>query len=136
MVKLAVFLALNGAVVLTIGIVGGLFLYRAILRKGNEAAWHLVHSGVSGRGVMLIALAAIIHLPVLPMLLLSALVWLVIIFTWTSTLAMFLVAVSGERGFRYNGSLTNRLVYILYVIGTIAIFPACLLLIVGLLNAL
>jgi hypothetical protein len=136
MENLAVHLALHGAVVLTVSLLAGLFLYRSILRNRNEAAWHLVHAGGSGRGVMLIALAAIIHLPALPFWQLSTLVWLVIFFTWTSMLAMIIRAVSGERGLRCKGSNANKLVYILYALGTIAIFPACLLLISGLLNAL
>lgn len=136
MEKLAIHLALHGAVVLTVSLFGGLFLYRTILKKRNVAAWHLVHSGGSGRGIVLLALAAIIHLLALPLWQLSTLVWLVIFFTWTSMLAMIIAAVSGERGLRCNGSNTNKLVYILYVLGTIAIFPACSLLIFGLLNAL
>ena len=134
--KLAIHLALHGAVVLTVSLFGGLFLYRAILKNKNEAAWHLVHSGGSARGIMLIALAAIIHLPALPLWQLSTLAWLMIFFTWASMLAMITTAVSGERGFGFFGSNTNKLVYILYVLGAIAVFPACLLLIFGLLNAL
>jgi hypothetical protein len=51
-------------------------------------------------------------------------------------LAMIIAAVSGERGLRCNGSNTNKPVYILYAPGTIAIFPACSLLVFGLLKAL
>jgi len=135
--KLAIHLALHGILVLTVSIIAGLFLYRAILlNKNKEAVWHLVHAGGSVRGVMLIALAAIIHLPVLSLWQLSTFVWLIIFFTWTSMLAMIIAAFSGERGLRLEGSHTNKLVYILYGLGTLAVFPACLLLIVGLLNAL
>jgi hypothetical protein len=134
--RLAILLALHGALVLTVSIFGGLFLYRSILKNQNEAAWHLLHSGGTARGIMLIALAAIIHIPALPLWQLSTLVWLIIFFTWTSMLAMIIAAVSGERGLGFFGSNTNKLVYILYVLGTIAIFPACLLLILGLLNVL
>lgn len=134
--RLAIHLALHGAAVLTVSLFGGLFLYRAILASNREAAWHLLHSGGSVRGVMLIALAAIIQLPVLPLWQLSTATWLIIFFTWTSVLAMLIAAVSGERGLRCSGSNTNKLVYILYALGTVAIFPACSLLIFGLLNAL
>ncbi|MGD8999658.1 MAG: hypothetical protein PVF75_04520 [Granulosicoccaceae bacterium] len=134
--SLAIQLALHGALVLTVSILGGLFLYRAILNNKKEAAWHLLHAGGSVRGVMLIALAAIIHLPDLPLWQLSILAWLMIFFTWTSVLAMLIAAASGERGLRYNGSNANKLVYVLYGVGTIAIFPACLLLIYGLFKVL
>jgi len=134
--RVAVHLALHGAAVLTISLVAGLLLYRTILQKQDVASWHLVHASVSARGVMLIAMAAIIHLPALPLWLLSTAAWLAIAFVWTSTAAMVLRAVSGERGLRYDGSFANRLVFILYVLGTIAIFPACAVLIVGLVKAL
>jgi len=35
-----------------------------------------------------------------------------------------------------SGSIANKLVYVLYGLGTIAIFPGCLLLILGLFKAL
>lgn len=134
--NLSVHLALHGVLVLTISILGGLFLYKAILHKANVADWHLLHAGVSARGIMLIALAAIIHFPVLPLWQLSIAVWLTIYFVWTSTLAMVLRAISGELGFKWSSSSTNNLIYVLYVSGTIAIFPACVLLIFGLYKAI
>jgi hypothetical protein len=85
---------------------------------------------------MLIALAAIIHLPALPASQLTLLVWLVIYFVWTSTLAMLIRAVTGEPGFKFSGSSTNRLVFVLYASGVVALFPGLFLLIVGLLKAL
>lgn len=136
MEKLAIHLALHGAAILTISLLAGLFLYSSILKNKNVAAWHLVHAGGSGRGVMLIALAAIMPLPKLPFWQLSTLIWLVIFFTWTSMLAMIIRAFSGKRGLRCEGSNANKLVFILYALGTIAIFPAFLLLIAGLINAL
>ena len=135
--QLAIHLALHGAIVLTISIIAGLCLYGAILKKiKNEAAWHVVHAGGTVRGVMLIALAAIIQLPVLPLWQLSTAVWLIIFFVWTSMLAMILAAVTGDRGLGLSGSIANKLVYVLYGVGTVAIFPGCLLLIFGLYKAL
>ena len=134
--KLTFHLALHGSVVLTASLVGGLILYLVILKKTNYAAWHLLHAGGSARGVMLIALAAIIHLPVLPPWQLSALAWLMIFFAWASTLAMLIAAISGERGFSLSGSSTNKLIFILYGLGVVTVFPACFLLIFGLLKAL
>ena len=85
---------------------------------------------------MLLALAATIHLPVLPQWLLATAAWLAIAFVWTSTSAMVIRAVSGERGLRCEGSAPNRAVFILYGVGTVTIFPACAVLIAGLVNAL
>jgi len=132
MESLPLYLALNGAAALTVGLVAGLLLYRANLINGNVPGWHLLHSGGSARGILLIALAGMVRLLVLPPWQLAALVWLMVFFVWTSVFAMFIVATSGERGFGWNGSIANKLAYILYVVGTVAVFPAVFLL----LNAL
>ena len=134
--ELAIYLALHGVAVLFVSVFGGVLLHKAILKDKNEAGWHLLHAGGSARGILLIALAAIIHLPALPFWQLSTLAWLIIFFSWTSTLAMLLVAITGERGFGWFGSNTNKFIYLLYVLGAIAIFPAFLLLMIGLINAL
>lgn len=134
--RLAIHLALNGALVLTVSLFAGLFLYLAIRNEKQQAAWHLLHAGGTGRGVMLLALAAIINYPVLPSWQLSATAWLFIFFSWTSMAAMTIRAVTGERGLKCQGSMANKLVYVFYALGTIAIFPAIALLIYGLLMAL
>ena len=144
--NIAVHLAFHCVTILTISLVAGLALYRSILRAGDlkagdfkdwdVASWHLVHASVAARGVMLIAFAAIIHLPALPLWLLSTAAWLAIVFTWTSTAAMVTRALSGERGLRCEGSFPNRRIFILYGVGTIAIFPACAVLLVGLARSL
>ena len=134
--KLALYLALNGTLVLTLSLFAGLFLYLAIRNNREQAAWHLLHAGGTGRGVMLLALAAIIEYPALPMWQLSTTAWLFIIFSWTSMAAMTIRALTGERGLRCRGSIANKLVYIFYAVATIAIFPAIALLIYGLLKAL
>ena len=85
---------------------------------------------------MLIALVAIIEYPELSYWQLATMAWLFIIFTWTSMFAMGIRAISGERGLRLTGTIGNKSVYILYGLGTIAIFPACALLIYGLVKAL
>lgn len=136
MERLAIHLALNGALVLTVSLFAGLFLYLAIRNDREQAAWHLLHAGGTGRGVMLLALAAIIDHPLLPMWQLSTTAWLFITFSWTSMAAMTIRAVTGERGLRCQGSIANKLVYIFYAVATVAIFPAIALLIYGLLKAL
>jgi hypothetical protein len=136
MEKLAIHLALHGAAVLTIGILGGLMLYLAILRRKETGSWHVVHAGGTARGIMLIALAAIIQLPALPFWKLATMVFLLIFFVWTSMAAMVIRALTGEPGFRFEGSAANRFVWVLYALGTVAVVPGCILLIHGLLRAL
>jgi len=136
MEKLVIHLVLQGVLVLTVSLVGGLLLYQMLLKEKNPAAWHLVHAGGTVRGVLLIALAAIIPLLALSLSQVSFLVWLMIISIWASMLAMAIAAISGDRGLRLGGSLTNKLVYLFYAIHIVTILPAFILLIYGLLNAL
>ena len=134
--QLVIVLALNGALVLMLSLFAGLFLYLAILNDRDPAAWHLLHAGGTGRGVMLLALAALIQYPVLPFWLASTAAWLIIFFVWTSMLAMGIRAIWGDRGLRLEGSFANRLVYISYALGTVTVFPGFALLIYGLIQAL
>jgi len=134
--NLAIHLALHGVMVLTVSVVGGLLLYRSILRDTNRADWHLLHAGGSARGILLIALAGVIALVDLSLWQMATAVWFVIYFAWTSTLAMLLRAYSSETGFRFAGSKTNKFVYVLYASGALALFPGLLLLAVGFFRAL
>lgn len=134
--KLVIHLAFHGVLVLTLGALAGLSLWRSILKDTNVADWHLLHASVTSRGIMLVALAAIIHLLVLPLWQITMLAWFIIYFVWSSVLAMLIRAISGEHGFSWEGSPTNKLVHALYVTGTITLFPGLLLLALGLYKAL
>jgi hypothetical protein len=132
MERLPVYLALHGATVLTVSLVAGLLLHRTIRLGRPVGAWHLAHAGVSSRGVMLMALAALTSWLALTPVQLTAFVWLILGFVWTSTAAMVIAAATGERGLTWTGSVLNRVVFALYVASAVAVFPAALLLIVGL----
>lgn len=132
----AVYLALHGAVVLTVSLIAGLLLHKAVRLDTNVAAWHLVHSGGSGRGVMLLALAPTLQWVALPHWQLVLFVWLMLFFVWTSMAAMIVAAATGQRGVDWSGSVTSKSVFGLYVVGAVAVFPALALLIGGLLHAL
>ena len=134
--QLVIILALNGVLVLTVSLFAGLFLYLAILQDKEQAAWHLLHAGGAGRGVMLLALAALIERPALSLELVTIAAWLIIFFVWTSMLAMGIRAVFGDRGLRLEGSVANRVVYLSYALGTVTVFPGFALLIYGLVKAL
>ena len=136
MQTLAIHLALNGVLVLVISMIAGLFLYLAIRGEREQRAWHLLHAGGSGRGVMLLALAAAIPYAELPPWLLSIAVWLIIVFVWTSMAAMAIYAVSGQRGLHLRGATPNKLVYLFYAVATVAVFPGMALLAYGFFAAL
>jgi len=73
---------------------------------------------------------------VLPFELLSAAIWMILFFVWSSMLAMATRALSGERGLRFEGGFANRLVWISYALGTLTVFPGFVLLTYGFVNAL
>lgn len=134
---LPVRLALHGALVLALSFVAGLLLHRSIrLREPGADAWHLAHAGGSARGVMLLALAGVWHWIELPVSQRGILAGLLLFFVWTSTAAMFIAAATGHRGLTWHGSAADRTVFGLYVTGTIAVFPAGVLLITGLVRSL
>ena len=131
------YLALHGTVVLGLSCVAGLLLHRSIrLERTGIDAWHLAHAGGSTRGVLLLALAGSWQWVDLSVWQRGTAAILVLFFVWTSTIAMLLAAASGHRGLTWQGSVSDRAVFALYVAGTIAVFPAILLLIVGFARAL
>jgi len=134
--RLAIQLALHGMAVIIVSIVAGLILWRVLRHARDGADWHLVHASGSVRGVFLLALAPVIRLAAVPEWLAVAAAWQIIFFAWTSLLAMLLRALSGEPGFDAGGSMVNRIVFVLYLIGAIALIPACASLAIGLLRAL
>jgi hypothetical protein len=135
--NLAAYLALNGALVLIASFVAGLVLHRTIrLQRPGTDAWHLAHAGGSARGVLLIALAGAWQWVDLPPGTLRLTAALLLFFVWTSTAAMLIAAATAHRGLTWHGSASDRIVFGLYVVGTLAVFPAALLLITGFSRAL
>ena len=134
--RVAVYLAANGVAILMVSLAAGWLLYRTILKGQDEHGWHLLHAGGSGRGLMLIGLAGTITLLQLPVWLTRIAAWLIIIFAWSSVVAMIITALTGERGFGWFGPVANRLAYALYVMGTIAVFPAFAVFLIGFAAAL
>jgi hypothetical protein len=137
MTNLPAYLALHGTVVLVVSFVAGLLLHRAIrLHRPSADAWHLAHAGGSARGVLLIALAGAWQWLDLPAGTRGVLAVLLLFFVWTSTAAMLIAAVTSHRGLSWHGTAADKTVFGLYVVGTIAVFPAAALLIVGFARAL
>ncbi len=136
MEKLAIFLGLNGLLVLLVSTLCGLFLWRALGKGDSGEDWHLIHAGGSARAIMLLGIAAIIHLLELSPTTIWLGSWLILLFVWTSMAAMLTRAITGENGFGNSGSIANRIVFLLYAIGIAAVFPGMLILIFGLGSAL
>lgn len=134
--SLGAFLALNGLMIVFISSVGGLALYRVLIRDGDPHDWHLLHAGGSARGIFLIALGGTVHLSALSPTHAWVASGLVVLFVWASTLAMLLRALSGETGFAFSGKPANRLGFLLYVIGAVSLALGLALLCWGLARAI
>lgn len=119
--KLSIFLALNGVIILLLSSLAGLLLAKALHKGTSSEHWHLLHASGTSRGIMLMALAAIIPFVSLPSWQIDWSSGLVVFFVWTSVLAMILRALTGEKGFHIGGSLTNKAVFLLYASGTVAL---------------
>lgn len=118
---LSAFLALNGALVLLFCSMIGLLLAKALHEGRVSQHWHLLHAGGTSRGILLLALAAAIEFAGLPHIQLAWATGLVVFFVWTSVLAMFLRALTEEKGFHPGGSRMNKAVFLLYASGTVAL---------------
>lgn len=124
-------LALNGSFFLLFSSLIGLVLARSLRQGTKSEHWHLLHSGGTSRGIMLLALSASVQFADLPA---SQLFWssgLVVLFVWTSVIAMLVRALTGEMGFHPGGSSSNKLVFYLYAAGTIALPVGLVWLMVG-----
>jgi len=136
MERLVIYLALHGVLALIVSLVSGRWFSKAITTGGNEVAWRVVHSGGSMGGIMLIAFSSLLPVIVLPHWGVQLFVWSIIAGTWFFIIAMIVAAVTGERGLTSGGSLINRCVKYGYVIAALLSLGGCIVLLIGLINAL
>ena len=128
-------LALNGGFCLLLSSLIGLVLARSLQQGAKSEHWHLLHSGGTSRGVMLLALSASVQFADLPAWQLFWSSGLVALFVWTSFIAMLLRALTGEKGFHPGGASSNKLIFYLYAVGTVALPVGLVWLMVGFLMA-
>ena len=125
--------ALNGAIALFLGLLGGIFFARAIRTGQGEVAWRVVHAGACMAGAMLLAIAVPVQWIDLPASLRVALGVGFIGGAYLLCAGMFIAAIWSTRGIPGGGSALNRLVSGLYATGTAFSFAGSGLLIAGLL---
>lgn len=119
MTSLAMQFALHGSVALLSGLIGGLFLARAIKQGRGEVAWRVVHAGGCSAGAMLLAIAAPSQWTALGHTLLLVMATGLIAGSYLLCLGMYAAAIRGTRGIPGGGSTSNRIVSGLYAVGTI-----------------
>ena len=132
MTPLALQFALNGAVALTAGLVGGLFFARAIVLRKGEVAWRVVHAGGCSAGAMLLAIAGPSQWVNMGAGLQIAMGIGLIAGAYLLCLGMFVAAIWDTRGIPGGGSPLNKLVARLYAAGTAMSFVGSGLLVFGL----
>jgi hypothetical protein len=135
MTPLALQFALNGAIALLSGLIGGLFFARSIKRSRGEVAWRVVHAGGCSAGAMLLAIAAPSQWAALPDVFKIAMAIGLIAGSYVLCLGMYIAAIWDTRGIPGGGSPLNRLVAGLYGIGTVMTLIGGVLLVIGLLRS-
>jgi hypothetical protein len=115
-------LVLHGSVILLLGQFAGYAFFRALNASPDGARagmWRMSHAACSTGAILLIAMA-----PVLPHLRLARFpTTLVVDTTVVSTYALcvgtVVAGLSGQRGLQPRGSVSNRVVYMLYIVGAL-----------------
>ena len=119
MTPLALQFALHGSIALLAGLIGGLFFARAVKRRQGEVAWRVVHAGGCSAGAMLLAIAVPAQWALLGELPKVAMGVGLIAGSYLLCLGMYIAAIWDVRGIPGGGSTLNRLVAVLYGIGTV-----------------
>jgi len=132
MTPLALQFALNGAIALLSGLIGGLFFARSIKLRRGEVAWRVVHAGGCSAGAMLLAIAAPSQWAALPDVFKLAMAIGLIAGSYVLCLGMYIAAIWDTRGIPGGGSPLNRLVAGLYGTGTVMTLVGGVLLVIGL----
>jgi hypothetical protein len=134
MTPLALQFALHGSIALFSGLVGGLFFARAIKLKHGEVAWRVVHAGGCSAGAMLLAIAAPSQWLAMSAVTNMTMAIGLIGGAYVLCLGMYVAAIWDVRGIPGGGTALNRLVAVLYSIGTVMTLLGGALLVIGLLR--
>lgn len=147
--KVRSLLALNGALVILAGLLGGLAYLFQILGyveifpvlpridatvPGTEAAWKNVHSGTIMNGLLAIGIAGIgslIHLGARGQQILLGAVSTTI---WGNTLGYLVAAPGGERGLNFGGGAGNIIAYFSFLTAALAVLIAVPMVVAGVLK--
>lgn len=127
-------LVLHGAIVLLIGLLGGIPFALAVGNDwGPEAvrAWRVAHSGGAMLGLMLLVVGAVLHRILLRDRVASALVWSLVASAYSFTFGLVLAATGGVRGVKAAGPALNWAVFVAYLVGSLGAFLGVALVIRG-----
>ena len=122
-------LALQGSLMLVVGLLCGLPYGRAINRKADAEvvmSWRVSHSSLSAGAVLILAIAVL--LPLLPTS--QGLNWVtvmsLIVSSWGFTFALTVGPVLRHRGLKFEGTLGAKAVYFGNILGAVFSLVAAL----------
>ena len=133
------YLLFHGAIVVTLGLLSGAPMGRAIVKKKGEdtvRAWRVAHSGLVMAGLMMLVIAVIIPYLKVGQLATWVLVWSYIISGYGFAVALPIGAWRGHRGLTSKPPGINRVVYGGNMIGALGSLIGTLILIYGAFKAL
>lgn len=110
----------HGTVVLLVGLLAGFPFLFAIVRKAEPRrvdAWRAAHTGLSGTGVMAVAMGVALQLWQASGTLAVVATAGIVIGAYGIALAMTLAAITGARGLAAGGPASNWIVYASYMTG-------------------
>jgi hypothetical protein len=129
----------HGALVFIVGLLAGFPFAFVVLGKivlwpipgaihwqmpGNVRGWHMAHLEGILNGLMLFAVAAILPRLRLGETGLRTVAWGLIITAWGNMIASVIGPMFGGRGLEFGGSVTNSLMYLLFVLAIATVILA------------
>ena len=121
-------LMVHGTIVLLLGLLLGFPFLQSIVRQAparRTEAWRAAHTGLSGTGVMGIAMGAALQGWSVESVWHTATLWGITMGAYGIALAMTLAAFTGARGLAAGGNLANRVVWVSYMVGVPATLVGC-----------
>ncbi len=132
-------IVLHGAIVLFIGLLGGIPFVLAVGNDwGAEAvrAWRVAHSGGVVLGLMLLVVGAVLHRLLLRDRVASVLVLSLVASAYSFTFDLVVADTGGGRGVKAVGPALNWAVFVAYLVGSLGAFLGVALVIHGAYGAL
>ena len=118
-------LVIHGIVVIVIGLIYG-FAYGAVIvsdsSEATQAAWKLAHLEGLLNGMLIAIVGATYALVNPPNVLERWVRYPLLVTAYANILAPLVGALSGHRGLEMGGALANQAVYLIFLVGVIAVF--------------
>jgi hypothetical protein len=115
-------LVFHGTVLLVIGLAAGWAYGQAIVHHEGErrvSAWRAAHTGLTGGGVLMIAMGAMLGLWSENGTAAGVVTWGLIVSGYAFAVAMPMAAITGHRGFTMRGPAVNWIAFVGHTLGVL-----------------